>query len=335
MDDLVDLKESLKSVSEPNDKLSTVLTEFNLFSRLSVELRLKIWRATWTSKEIWQKACLVKEYDHHQYSQAYKDVRPGLPDGNLPVTAWVNQESREETLRVYRKIPGTDFWSFDSYFNMEIDSLRLFSCTRRICSTLTPSHLLGVQRLIIDSCFYWNWGGTFTDDDEWDDKWFRTSYCEHDQPEYITIGNLVHYFKTRYMPSLSYLRMQGHCIPFRIEDDGKELVREDMRDSLRPLFFRYKEGAGGLQIVPLITVEPDRYLFLEPDRWFIVKELDGFEILFLGSRKDEEQYEPAAKHRTWLEFISIILWTALKPEAFLDEDGINGYLIDRQEDYLL
>ncbi|KAK6860429.1 hypothetical protein PG995_004065 [Apiospora arundinis] len=333
MDDLMDLKESLKSFSEPNDELSTVLAEFKPFSRLPVELRLKIWRATWTSKEIWQKEFLVKEDDHHQYSQAYKDVRPGLPEGNLPVTAWVNQESREETLRVYRKIPGTDFWSFDSYFNMEIDSLRLFSCTRRICSTLTPSHLLGVQRLTIDSCFYWSWWGNFID--TWDMEWFKTTYCEHERPEYMTIENLLHYFKTQYMPSLTYLRMQGHCIPFMIEEDGKDMVREDMRDSLRPLFFRYKEGAGGLQIVPLITVEPVCNPVFQPDRWWIVKTLVGFEILFLGSRKDEDQYEPAAKHQTWLEFISINLWTALKPEAFLDEDGINGYLTDRQEDYLL
>ncbi|KAK8062895.1 hypothetical protein PG997_014992 [Apiospora hydei] len=138
--------------------------EFKPFPRLPIELRLKIWRATWIPKEVWPKKCLFlaeTEYGHI-YNQTHGEVS-SPPDGSLPVTARVNQESRNETLRMYRKIPSTDCWAFCSFFNQEIDFLRVYSCARRICSsTLNPTHLLGVRRLIIATCFHFNWGAPST-----------------------------------------------------------------------------------------------------------------------------------------------------------------------------
>ncbi|KAK8036136.1 hypothetical protein PG993_008750 [Apiospora rasikravindrae] len=215
-------------------------------------------------------------------------------------------------------------------FNKEIDFLRLYSCTRRICSTLTSTHLRGVQRLTVATCFHWNWAHNFNDG--WDLYWFKESYGAHSRPEHRTIGTLLHYFKARYLPDLVHLKLEQHDGP-GFELGALANVREDLRDSIRPLFFRYKEGAGGVEIIPLVEADiiPETY----PPRYKrILSMLKGFEIFFLGPGETSCLLaEPAAKHQVWLETVGITLWDVFAPHYFMDKDGINGYATDRQADY--
>ncbi|KAK8001149.1 hypothetical protein PG991_013371 [Apiospora marii] len=332
MDEIMEFMDSLKLYFEPPDNG----TEFKPFSRLPIELRLKIWRSTWTPKEIWVKKALFKCFD-----EEFKHPYP-LPDANLPVTAWVNQESRKETLRLYRTIPDSEYYTFDSYFNAKMDSLKLDVCARSLFRSFDPVHLLGVQRLTISAgLYYFDWAHHFKEG--WDAFWFNTPYVDHVQPEYQTIGALLHYVKPRHLSSLVHLKFDGNRALQTNE------FREDMRNSIRPLFFRYRGGKGGIQIVPIAyrerTIERLHTGKSHTKKWFkkvcgaadpII--LTGFEIFFLGPREAaciQDKAEPAANHRVWLDFVSIYLWHALKPERLLDADGVASFRTDPQASYLL
>ncbi|KAK7953286.1 hypothetical protein PG988_013980 [Apiospora saccharicola] len=329
MDELMEFMESLKLYFESEHG-----TEFKPFTRLPIELRLKIWRLTWKPKEIWaNKAlfeCFDEEFKHH-YT---------LPDGNLPVTAWVNQESRKETLRFYRKLAESQYYVFDSYFNPEMDSLQLDVCARSLFRSFSPAHLLGVQRLTISAgLYYFEWAHHFREG--WDSFWFGTPYLDHDQPEYQSIGTLLHYVKPRYLSSLVHLNFEGNR---NIQVDR---FREDMRRSFRSLFFRYRDGKGGIRIVPKIWVHRPRWMNYPEEHWKTrtrrvygvnsVHYLVGFDIFFLGPREAAciQGEEPAAKHRVWLDFVSIYLWHALKPQRLLEADGVTGFRTDPQDSFLL
>ncbi|KAK8062893.1 hypothetical protein PG997_014990 [Apiospora hydei] len=271
--------------------------EFKLFSRLPVELRLKIWRATWTPKNIGPEKTSGWDYE----------IRQSKPWAKLPVTAIVNQESREETLRVYRKIVCSYPHVIDSYFNPEIDRL-CFELIESLCPDMDPAQFLTVQKLSLSTYIYY---------EDWD-------YPESGLHGYKTFENFLHHVKESYLPSLREIRLELHSrLNFDIYPLQIEQVREDMRDSIcAKHFFRYKEeGTGGVQIIP--RHEDGRLM--------------GFEILFLNQREAvyvTGEAELAAKHRAWLEFVGIALWNVLEPEAFLKKDRIDNYLVDQQDPYL-
>ncbi|KAK8136974.1 hypothetical protein PG984_004914 [Apiospora sp. TS-2023a] len=330
MDELI---ESLKLYFEPDHG-----TEFKPFTRLPIELRLKIWRLTWTPKKIWANKALFECIDEpfHELQHDYS-----LPDGNLPVTAWVNKESRKETLRFYRKFADSQYYVFDSYFNAEIDSLKVDVCARSLFRSFSPTELLGVKRLWISpGLYYFDWAHHFREG--WDSFWFGTPYLDHDQPEYKSIGTLLHYVKPRYLSSLVHLNFKGNRI-IRVDK-----FREDIRCSFRSLFFRYRDRKGGIRIVPKISVHRPRWDPNYPEvNWKTrlreiygvnaLHYLVGFDIFFLGPREAAciQGEEPAAKHRVWLDFVSIYLWHAIKPERLLEADGVTGFRTDPQDSFLL
>ncbi|KAK8092889.1 hypothetical protein PG999_014476 [Apiospora kogelbergensis] len=299
MDFLTSFQNALKWVSKPFEP-----AEFKQFSRLPVEVRLMIWRASWTPKVIQSKAVATRGHDHvHSY--------PGKPKRNLPVTLWVNRESRKETRRWYRKITNQ---FVDSYFNEEMDTLRLYSCK---LNTLGPSTLFRVQSLILSTC-------------DSDSYWLQTP---RNQPQYMTMGNLLHNFKPRYMPSLTHLKLEA-----REYEIGK--VRKALRDSIRrPLFFRYEGGAGGVWIVP--NLEWRRCSNGGPHTRYSCKlicpYLMGIEVYFWGPRKAAcfiREEARAAKHRAWLQFVSFTLWRALVLGLPLAKDAVDALVTGRQTDYL-
>ncbi|KAK8036135.1 hypothetical protein PG993_008749 [Apiospora rasikravindrae] len=232
--------------------------EFKPFSRLPIELRLKIWPATWTPKDIGPEEARGWRYRERQ----------SRPWAELPVTASVNQESRQETLRFYRKIAGSYLHVIDSYFNPEIDRL-CFDVHGSICPGLDSVYFLAVQRLSLSiSIYYGNWDFTgFGLNGDWFSK------PDYDKElAYETFDNFLHHVKRRYLPSLREIQFELHSrfdfttYPLPIEE-----TREDVRDSIRASrFFRYREeGTGGVQIIPR-------------HEW---GELTGLKIRFLGPRE--------------------------------------------------
>lgn len=158
--------------------------------------------------------------------------------------------------------------------NAEMDSLRLEVYARSLFRSFSPVHLLGVQNLtIFTGLRYFDWAHHFREG--WDSYWFETPYFDHDQPEYQTIGTLLHYVKPRYLSSVVHLKFDGN----RIIEVGQ--FRQDMRGSLRPLFFRYRNGEGGVRIVPIKLSQRLKWWNTE----FGWRHLVGFEIFFLGPRE--------------------------------------------------
>lgn len=112
--------------------------EFHQFSKLPLELRLKIWRASFQEEEV----NLHEEFGTN-LAMCRMDIYSFLPYSprikRIPVTALVNQESRNETLRHYIRlfqnverphdvlpaVPNT------VYFNPDVDTLFLTSCSFR------------------------------------------------------------------------------------------------------------------------------------------------------------------------------------------------------------
>ncbi|KAI0490613.1 hypothetical protein F4859DRAFT_508412 [Xylaria cf. heliscus] len=114
---------------------------FHLFGQLPTELRLRIWRYTWEPRTV--------------------SLFPATPDSflrrksrkPLPASAYVNSESRSETLRYYEccfaQINGDFRW-----FNFHIDTLCLALNDNLLdLNILDPTDLEKVQRLIVPGIF--------------------------------------------------------------------------------------------------------------------------------------------------------------------------------------
>ncbi|KAI0538346.1 hypothetical protein GGR58DRAFT_526461 [Xylaria digitata] len=107
---------------------------FHLFGQLPTELRLQIWAHTWKPRTI---SLYAIDRDHFL-----------LPGGKnlLPASAYVNRESRSETLRHYKRCfshpDKTDF----RWFNFRLDTLCLAASWPLL--NIDPNDLRQVQRLI-------------------------------------------------------------------------------------------------------------------------------------------------------------------------------------------
>ncbi|KAK7959179.1 uncharacterized protein PG986_004033 [Apiospora aurea] len=310
MDDFLGFKDALGLPIEP--LIPDHDAEFKPFSRLPVELRLKIWRATWAPKNIGPEERIYAWGPQEGQSK---------PWAQLPVTARVNKESGEETLRFYRKIAGSYRHVIDSYFNPDIDRL-CFDVFESICYGMDPVHFLAVQQLSLSTYIYYSvWVSPGCG---LHSNWFSKFYYNRGLG-YKTFENFLRHVKRRYLPSLREIKFELHSRfgvitwPLHIEQ-----AREDMRDSIRAThFFGYREeGTGGVQIIPRHESG----------------QLMGFKILFLGPCEAacaSGEAGLAAKHRAWLEFVGITLWNVLGPEAFLKKDRIDSYLEGQQDPYLI
>ncbi|KAK7995033.1 hypothetical protein PG990_013806 [Apiospora arundinis] len=270
--------------------------QFLPFSRLPVELRCQIWRATWEPDSVGPND--LKVHDRHRYEPIHGIV------SKLPVTSLINQESRAETLRLYKLVPDTAVYTFRAYINYQIDAFELDCIYKPLCPSMTREHFHKVQRLTLQTAAVPD-EGVYEDD------------LSPEGIGYKTLGNFIHYAKTRYFASLRYLSI---CIPtmsLAIED-----VRDDMRHSIcRPLLFRSKDG-GALRFKPML---------LRPDY------LDGFQVSFLS--KSEATHlgdgQPSEQHQAWLELVGVILWETTNPESWLKQDGVKEYATRRQHHQLL
>ncbi|KAK7953288.1 hypothetical protein PG988_013982 [Apiospora saccharicola] len=288
-------------------------TEFKPFSRLPLELRLKIWRASWKPKAIWPEHTLYEYDGGHAYPPPY---------ANLPVTAWINQESRNETLRLYRKISRMGYCIFDSYFNVKIDDLHLDACTVPICTAFNHIKKFKIQRLAVSTCVNMPENVYFKRDITSHDAYMVDShtldpYGRPDVVKHKSLENFLRCVMRPHFPSLRYLKIDWHSEPIFIE-----AIQGEIGGSLPPVLFRYREGAGGFHIVPLL--ESKGYL-------------RGFEILFLGPRELASfpgKVKRAARYAGWLEFVGLALWNVLSPEYDLFSDYIVGFLEEQQDTFL-
>ncbi|KAI1640541.1 hypothetical protein F4809DRAFT_589155 [Biscogniauxia mediterranea] len=106
---------------------------FHRFPELPCEIRLAIWRATWTPR--------VVRADVEQING--RSVTVG---GSLPTSGWVNRESREETLRHYELCFSIYSSPTRVYFNFDLDTLEIN--TWSVVAVMYPEYdLFHLQRI--------------------------------------------------------------------------------------------------------------------------------------------------------------------------------------------
>ncbi|TGJ88613.1 hypothetical protein E0Z10_g170 [Xylaria hypoxylon] len=109
---------------------------FHLFGQLPTELRLEIWAQTWEPRSL---SIYPIDDDHF--------LCPGGRN-RLPASAYVNSESRSETLRHYkRRLAHRDKTDF-RWFNFHLDTLCLGGDSWFL-DKLDPRDLRQLQRLIV------------------------------------------------------------------------------------------------------------------------------------------------------------------------------------------
>ncbi|KAK8859789.1 cyclin-like f-box protein [Apiospora arundinis] len=296
MDDLTAFKESLKFSFESEKPDHGA--EFKLFALLPTEIRLQIWRASWIPKKIWPSGSwFIKDKDHSYLP----------PHTNLPITAWVNQESRQETLRMYCRFASSGFWQFDSFFNPKIDHLCLDSCHMPVCPAMQQvKETLKVERLEISTCVDLSYGSC----DE-SCVFYKGFDTELDMEDYMgtcgfcmsyrnvlegrkTLGNMLTLMKSQWLPSIRYLKLETHLESTYLGD-----IHQDVRDSVGPVFLPGTNAAEGVLIFPLL--EGRDYL-------------KGFEALFLGPHEVacmDRKLLPRAGGLVWMEYVSRVTFSAL------------------------
>ncbi|KAI1823735.1 hypothetical protein F4861DRAFT_549488 [Xylaria intraflava] len=116
---------------------------FHHFGRLPSELRLKIWVHSWEPKTI---TIFPSNTGHFILRRT-----PNKKDINrLPSSAYVNAESRSETLRYYKRCFAQRDKSDFRWFNFRLDTLCVAGdCHLKKLRFLDPNDLKKVQRLIV------------------------------------------------------------------------------------------------------------------------------------------------------------------------------------------
>lgn len=165
-----------------------------------------------------------------------------------------------------KRFPTWMGYFFDSYFNLKNDDLHFDTCLAPIGYTLNDINRNKFERLALSTCDHIPEGVYFRQDNANHDVHMADVnslelYGDHYFIGHKTLGSFLHSVKRPYLPNLRYL-IDWHSEPIFIE-----ATQVQLRGLMRPIFFRYKEeGAGGLQIVPLL--ESEGYL-------------RGFEILWI------------------------------------------------------
>ncbi|KAI1505639.1 hypothetical protein F5X99DRAFT_214800 [Biscogniauxia marginata] len=150
----------------PQDEQDVV--SFERFPILPPELRRGVWHATWTPRDVKPR---LKQTDDG----------PVTVGADLPVSAWVNHESREETLRRYKLAFAIGAHPTRVYFNFDLDTLYLGVRDRQPRALFGAGDLARVQRLSVPK---WLPVGLVTDkfaevsDDFWDQAAFPVPRLE-------------------------------------------------------------------------------------------------------------------------------------------------------------
>ncbi|KAI1369744.1 hypothetical protein F5Y08DRAFT_477 [Xylaria arbuscula] len=115
---------------------------FHLFGELPTELRLEIWAHTWEPRTV-----SIYPINENYFL---------LPEGKnqLPASAYVNSESRSETLRHYKRCFAHHNKSDFRWFNFRLDTLCVAAGpVFGFLKHLDPGDLRQLQRLIVPSTF--------------------------------------------------------------------------------------------------------------------------------------------------------------------------------------
>ncbi|KAI1753519.1 hypothetical protein F4782DRAFT_529398 [Xylaria castorea] len=129
---------------------------FHFFGQLPTELRLQIWVYTWKPRTV---TLYPVENDYF--------LRP-TNKNRLPASAYVNSESRSETLRYYKRCfaQQDDF----RWFNFRLDTLCIpVLCCPQELEFLDPGDLRKVQRLIVPETVPGNIHAETPCEDTWPD----------------------------------------------------------------------------------------------------------------------------------------------------------------------
>ncbi|KAK6836320.1 hypothetical protein PG987_006815 [Apiospora arundinis] len=272
--------------------------QFLPFPRLPIDLRRQIWRATWEPRAIWPYDLVLNLRDRQTRGPRYGYV------AWMPITSQVNQESREETLKMYHKIADSSYFQFKAFINYHLDTVMLDGLFSS-CHSLNRAHLHRVENLSL--------GSLSRTPDVFRQNGMRTE----DAVSYQTLGNFIYYAKARYFPSLRYVYIHTRWHFFNIADLRQELIR-----SVRPLMFRTKDE-GALYIGPVVQLG----------------QVVGFLMHFMNKKEaahvDVADIEPAKQHQVWLDFIGVALWDTFRPQAWLAADGLTVYRRKRRSHKLL
>ncbi|KAK7993857.1 hypothetical protein PG989_007238 [Apiospora arundinis] len=270
--------------------------QFLPFSRLPLELRLQIWRATWEPDSVGPYD--LTTHDRQRYEPIYEIV------SKLPITSRVSQESRKETLTMYKMVPNTSVYIFRAYMNYHIDAFELDCIYKSLCPSMSREHLRQVERLTLRTSAV-------------PDEGFYDADLSPEDISYKTLDNFLYYAKPRYFASLRHLSI---CLPTMALSIDE--VRDDMSQSIcRPLLFRTKNGEA-LRFKPML--HRPHYL-------------DGFQVSFLSKNEAAQlgDGQPAEQHQAWLELVGVTLWDTVKPESWLEQDGATDYQTHQQHHQLL
>ncbi|KAK6836321.1 hypothetical protein PG987_006816 [Apiospora arundinis] len=269
--------------------------QFLPFCRLPLELRCQIWRATWEPDSVGPHDLTTPD------SRRYEPICGNV--SKLPITSQVNQESRKETLMMYQMIPNTSVYIFRAYMNYQIDAFELDCIYRPLCPSMSREHVHKAQRLHLQTAAVPDEG--FYDDD-----------LTPEMISYKTLGNFLHYTKAQYFGSLRHISISVPTMVLAIDE-----VRDDMGHSIsRPLLFRTKNGEA-LRIEPVLK---------RPNV------LDGFRLSFLDKKEAGQlgDGQTVEQHQAWLELIGVTLWDTINPESWLEQDGMEDYLTQKQHHQL-
>ncbi|KAK7953284.1 hypothetical protein PG988_013978 [Apiospora saccharicola] len=254
--------------------------EFTPFPRLPPEIRCKIWKA----------ACPPRSFP-----TSIAEISGGRDDGRLiaplPAAARVNQEAREETLKVYSAIPRTFLWYMTGFINYEVDTVR-FDCFHAASPAFEyPTALLqNLQRItIVPKC--WEVG------------------CLPNGADFKTFDNFLLYVAVKYFPSLREVDIDIHP---QIERGRWSFLSapcraaQYMSRSLRPLFFRTADGHG-VKFLPTTNYWGG---------W------DAMKILIMEEKEAARigGGDNRSEHRAFLDYMGLCLWHVFQPGGFLYND---------------
>ncbi|KAK8136971.1 hypothetical protein PG984_004911 [Apiospora sp. TS-2023a] len=285
--------------------------EFTLFPRLPVELRYKIVMARnlGATDDLAQGLPQRPAQGRPQTTRRWYYPATHLGTGESGVS-----RRDVETLQPSPRLPEL---LFHAYINPKIDQIHMSCIYKPLCPTLLRAHLDRLEKLSIRTCFEWGWDINKPEFCRVPKFAFSKPYPSPEMVEHRTLGNFLFYVQPRYFPNLRTLTVLWGRRQVYLEE-----IADNKYHSVRATtVFRNKENGNGLRIEGL----------------FNGNTFGGLRVRFL-TKNEVARYgdcASAAKHDAWLECVGVTLWSIMRPECFLDEDGVTEYRTQQQHHQLL
>ncbi|KAK7993872.1 P-loop containing nucleoside triphosphate hydrolase protein [Apiospora arundinis] len=276
---------------------------FTLFPKLPAWIRCRIWRMTWT-----------RRLHIHMYSGQLSIDEPdldfsALPKTGLPVSAYVNRESRSCTLQRYHKIPDSRYVTFKTSINFKLDVLYIDHFLNR--ASVYPDVLFKkIERLVVVMhLMIQRYRPEFQQPipSEVPECWLKG--CCFPETDHRTFNNFIHYIFKRYFPKVKkiyFMLMEGMSdehtpYPLRLHQ-----INPDIVPSIRTFFIRTPDGRG-LEF----SSSFERRTTLREIKIRVVGEREA------AKRKDDEN---PTDHQTFLDYLGVCFWNVFSPEWLLKGD---------------